>query len=359
MNHRMHIRPLYFLVFALLFLFHAGSLRAQQTAGQLLAKLEALSPEKREQALIEGAKAEGEVTWYSSFQAVQLEPVARAFNKRYPFIKVNPYRVSGQKQILKIQTEMRAGKHLVDVINGNSEVSYALKEIGALDPYRSPQKEFFPASYRDKEGYFAPTYIIPVITAYNTKLVKPDDVPKTYEDLLQPKWKGKMFLDTEEFPMAFVLLNHFGREKGLQYLKALAKQDLLMVRGRTAQTQQLIAGERELAIALHGHNVLDFKAKGAPVAWTILDPFFSKANELTLARRAPHPHAAALLIDWVLSEEGQSLTTTFGRVVARKGIKQRFPELVEKESLLITPDKIGPTLAKIEAEFRDLFMGGR
>ncbi len=328
----------------------------KDTAGQVLAKLNKLSPEQRRKALIEGAKTEREVTWYSSVQAVQMGPIAKAFNKRYPFLTVNRYRVSGQKQIVKIQAEFRAGRHSVDVINGNSEVSYTIKKIGVLDPYRSPQRKYYSAEYKDKEGYFTPTYVIPVILGYNTGLVKRGEAPKSYKELLDAKWKGKMLLDTEEFPMYSVLLKQWGREKGRKFLKQLSKQDLRLQRGRTSQLQMLMAGERSLAIALHGHSVLDYKAKGAPVDWVALDPFFAKANMTSLARHAPHPHAAALFIDWLLSDQGQSMITSFGRVTAHSGVKQRFPELVKKKYILLTPESLGPVLAEVSKDYRKIFM---
>jgi len=252
---------------------------------------------------------------------------------------------------------MNSGNHLFDVTNGSAEQASALKKIGAIDPYASPQREFFSGSNKDKEGYFTSLYAIPIVLGYNTNLVKRAEAPKSYEDLLQPKWKGNMFLDDEAYEWFAVLLKHFGREKGLQYMKNLAKQDLRMVRGRTAQSQLLAAGERPLAIALSGHTVWELKTKGAPLEGVILDPYFAQANKLMLARHAPHPYAAALFIDWSLSEEGQSMITTFGRVVARKGVKQRFPELVEKEYLLVDVDFIGPILDQSGKEFSQIFLG--
>ena len=145
-----------------------------------------------------------------------------------------------------------------------------------------------------------------MVLGYNTNLVKRADVPKSYDDLLQPKWKGQMYLDNEAYDWFAVLLKHFGREKGLQYMRALAKQDLTMMRGRTAQAQLLVAGERPIGIVQSGNTMLDYKAKGAPVDMSILDPYLALANSIMLAKHALHPHAAALLIDWSLSEEGQS-----------------------------------------------------
>ena len=331
----------------------------QQTSAQVLSKLEKLPSEKRQAALIEGAKAEKEVTFYSSLQAQQLDPFAKAFSKRYPFVKVNFYRVSGNKQLIKIQTEHAAGRHLVDVINGSGEDVMIMKKGGILDAYNSPQREFYSAADKDKEGYFTSFYVIPMVLGYNSRMLKRAEVPKIYQDLLNPKWKGQMFLDNEAYDWFAVLLKHFGKEKGLQYMRALAKQDLGLIRGRTQQSQLLIAGERPLAIVLSGHTVLDLKANGAPIDWLGLEPFFSSANYLMLSRRAPHPHAAALFIDWSLSEEGQSVITTFGRVVARKGVKQRFPELVEKPAIPVDLDFMAPVLEESSRQFREIFIDGK
>ena len=330
---------------------------APEPAGAVLAKLNKLPPDQRQKILVEKAKAEGEVSFYSSLQAQQIDPFIRVFQKRYPFVRVNPYRVSGNRQVIKIQTEMNSGNHLFDVTNGSAEQASALKKIGAIDPYLSPQREFYSGSNRDKEGFFTSLYVIPIVLGYNTNLVKRGDVPKSYEDLLQPKWKGNMYLDDEAYEWFAILLRHMGREKGLQYMRALAKQDLRLARGRTGQSQLLTAGERTIAIVLSGHTVLDLKARGAPIEQVMLDPYFGQANKLMVSRHAPHPHAAALFTDWALSEEGQTMITTFGRVVARKGVKQRFPELVEKESFLVDVDFIGPIMDQTGKEFSQIFLG--
>jgi iron(III) transport system substrate-binding protein len=330
---------------------------ASETAGQILAKLSKLPPEQRQKQLVEKAKAEGEVAFYSSLQAQQIDPFVRVFQKRYPFIRVNPYRVSGNRQVIKIQTEMNAGNHLFDVTNGSAEQAAAIKKMGAIDPYFSPQRDSYNAPNKDKDGYFTSLYVIPIVLGYNTNLVKRGEAPKSYEDLLHPKWKSNMFLDDEAYEWYAVLLKHMGREKGMQYMRNLAKQDIRMVRGRTAQSQLLSAGERPLALVLSGHTVLDLKARGAPIDYVILDPYFAQANKLMLSRHSPHPHAAALFVDWSLSEEGQSMITTFGRVVARKGVKQRFPELVEKESFLVDVDFIGPIMDQMGKEFSQIFLG--
>jgi iron(III) transport system substrate-binding protein len=332
---------------------------AQETAGQILAKLEKLSAENRQKVLVERARSEKEITFYSSLQTADAEPYVKAFNKRYPFIKVNVYRISGQKQVIMIQSEFNAGRHAFDITNASAAQAFGIKKTGALDPYQSPQRQYFSSAHKDKEGYFIPTYIVPVVLGYNTNMVKRNEAPKRYEDLLEPRWKSNMILDIEEFPWFAVMLKHYGREKGLDYMKRLAKQEILMGRGRTTQAQLISAGERALGIALNSSSVVDFKTRGAPLDWTILDPYYAKPNMLMLARHAPHPHAAALLIDWTLSEEGQSLLAGLGYVVARKGVKQSLPALLEKESFLADPDFIGPILEETGRDFRNVFTGGR
>ena len=186
------MKHLVYLTLGLIFFLAAGhalAATAAETAGQVLAKLNNITPEQRQKTLVEKAKADGEVAFYSSLQAQQIDPFIQAFRKRYPFVKVNPYRVSGNRQVIKIQTEMNAGNHLFDVTNGSAEQTSTLKKMGAIDPYASPQREFFSASNKDKEGYFMSLYVIPMVLGYNTNLVKRADAPRSYEDLLNPKWK--------------------------------------------------------------------------------------------------------------------------------------------------------------------------
>lgn len=330
---------------------------APESAGQILARLSKLPAEERQRQLIEKAKAEGEVNFYSTLQAQQIEPFLQVFRKRYPFVKPVPTRVSGNRQLVRLQSEFNSGAHIVDVANGSPELAAALRKFGMIDPYHSPQRDFYVAPSKDKDGYFTSFYVMPIVLGYNSQQVKRAEAPKNYEELTQPKWKGNIMLDDEALEWFAVMLRHLGREKGLQYMRAMAKQELRMVRGRTAQSQLLAAGERAIAINVSGPTTLDLKAKGAPVDQVIVDPYFSQPNKMVLARHAPHPHAAALFIDWALSEEGQSTVTTFGRVSARKGIKQRFPELMEKEIFHADVEFISPIMEQTAKEFGQIFLG--
>ena len=203
---------------------------AAETAGAVLAKLNKLPAEQRQKALMEKAKTEGEVAFYSSLQAQQIDPFIRVFQKRYPFVKVNPYRVSGNRQVIKIQTEMNAGNHLFDVTNGSSEQASAIKKVGAIDPYQSPQRDFFIAPNKDKEGFFTSLYVIPMVLGYNTNLVKPEDAPKSFADLLDPKWTGKIVKAHPSYSGTILTATfQIVRELGWGYLEKLAKQKVMQV----------------------------------------------------------------------------------------------------------------------------------
>jgi len=121
----------------------------QETAGQILAKLDKLSVENRQKVLVERARSEKEVTFYSSLQTADAEPYVKAFNKRYPFIKVNVYRISGQKQVIMIQSEFNVGRHAFDITNASAAQAFGIKKTGALDPYQSPQRQYFSTAHKD------------------------------------------------------------------------------------------------------------------------------------------------------------------------------------------------------------------
>jgi len=323
----------------------------KESASQILRRYNALSLGDRQKALIKGAQAERELAVYSSMRVDELDQLIKTFNKRYPFLKLNISRLSGRRVVTRIETEHRAGRHTVDVGEGFANISYSLKVGGLVDPYFSPERKFFAGGNADKEGYFAPAYIAPVVLGYNTKMVRREEVPKTYEELLAPKWKGKLFLDEEDYDWYVVLMRHFGKSKGADYMKKLAANDLAIRRSRILQTQMIIAGERPIGVALHGHSLLDFKERGAPIDYVVLAPYFAKPSEIMLGRYAPHPHAAALYLDWVLSEEGQSLQSSFGRITARKGIKSQFPE----NYFLAGAEEIGADLVGAIKEFSEVF----
>jgi iron(III) transport system substrate-binding protein len=196
------------------------------------------------------------------------------------------------------------------------------------------------------------------VLAFNPKQVPGGDAPRGYQDLLSPKWKGKMSLGTEEYTWFNIMLESLGKQKGLEYMQALAKQDLHMPGSSSVMRVQLmLAGESAVAIAARGRRVTEYKQQGAPIDYRILDPYAGEPNFVALTQRAPHPYAALLFIDWFLSEEGQTRLADTGRMPIRKGIKNRpwVQELYQKEFVFLSPSSIGPNLNEIIEQYNRTF----
>ena len=195
--------------------------------------------------------------------------------------------------------------------------------------------------------------------AFNTKLVAQEEAPRSYHDLLLPKWKGKMNFGSDEYAWYSVMLNGLGKAKGLEYMKALARQQLHIPGSSSVMRVQLmLAGESVIVIAARGRRVTEYKEKGAPIDYRILDPYPAEPNALALMGRSSHPYAAMLFIDWLLSEEGQSvMAQQIPRMTLRKGIKQipRHQELYKKDFVFVNPDYIGPNLNELTASYQQIF----
>ena len=179
----------------------------------------------REQ-LIEGAKKEGKVVWYGSLSLEDVKRLADAFEKKYPFIKVEPFRASGEKLANKILTETRAGRHLYDVVATGAFEIWPLYKRNLLGKYVSPESKPYGAEFKDPQGSWVDLYDNYYVVGYNTSLVKKNDAPKSWEDLLDPKWKGKFSMDNEDYEWYMALLAFMGEEKGKSYMRRLAAQDI-------------------------------------------------------------------------------------------------------------------------------------
>ena len=195
--------------------------------------------------------------------------------------------------------------------------------------------------------------------ALNSNLVSGADAPRSYQDLLAPKWKGRMNFGSDEYSWYSVMLDGMGKAKGLDFMRALARQQLHIPGGSSIMRLQLmLAGESALALAARGRRVTEYKEKGAPVDYRLLDPYPAEPNAVALMRRAAHPYAAMLFIDWLLSEEGQTvLALQVPRLTLRKGIKQilRHQDLYKKDFVFVNPASIGPNLNELIASYQQIF----
>jgi len=317
-------------------------------------------PALQRKAMIEaGARKEGEVIWYTSMSLTDFPKIVGAFEKTFPYIKIRTNRLSQSSVMPKIETEALAGHYAVDVVGSAPMEMWELKQKGYSAPYLSPELKAFPAGSFDPQGFWSSNEVTPLVLAVNTNLVPPDEAPRSYQDLLQPKWKGKMNFGSDEYAWYSVMLDGMGKAKGLEYMKALARQQLHIPGGSSIMRLQLmLAGESALAIAARGRRATEYKEKGAPIDYRLLDPYPAEPNGLALMRRSAHPHASILFIDWMLSEEGQTvLAQQIPRITLRKGIKQipRHQELYKKEFVFVNPASIGPNLNDLIASYQQIF----
>jgi iron(III) transport system substrate-binding protein len=344
-----------FLVVAWLFLlpWRSGS---AATVEEVIKKASALTGAARRTFLEEGTKKEGEIVFYTSLSLTDYPKILPHFEKSYPFIKTNTYRATPSGLFTRVDTEARTGRFAADVIGSAPVEMWQLKQRKLSASYLSPERRALQPGSFDAEGYWQAFDVTPLALAFNTKQVPANDAPRSYADLLHPKWKGRMSLGTEEYTWFNILLESMGKQKGLDYMQALAKQELHMPGSSSVMRVQLmLAGESAIAIAARGRRVSEYKQQGAPIDYRI--PYAGEPNFVTLMQRAPHPFSAVLFIDWMLSEEGQTRMAEVGRLSVRRGIKHRpwVQELFQKDFVFLSPSSIGPNLNEITEQYNRTF----
>jgi iron(III) transport system substrate-binding protein len=277
--------------------------------------------------LVEGAKKEGELIWFTTMTLDQSKPVVDRFQKKYPFIKPELFRAGGGPLLNKILIENRGGLNAWDVLVGRGEMVLPLVERKLLASYRSPETKMIDADLVDDEGYWTAYYVNAYVLGYNTKLVKKADVPKTYEELLNPKWKGgQISVDDEAYGMLQGLIGLWGKEKAVAYFKRLAAQDPVPKRGNTQRVQLVVAGEYPLILA-YNQTIERMTQRKAPIDWVPLEPAVVQVNPAMLAAKAPHPNSARLFMDFILSKEGAEMLRSFQRIPVRKDVEPDPPRL--------------------------------
>jgi len=254
-------------------------------------------------------------------------PLLAAFERKRG-IKVSMWRGVNQKLVQRALAEARAGQHGVDVFEGSGPGLEILHREGLLEKFWSPAFADIPREAFPRHGYYAPDNLLFTVMGYNTKLVKPEDVPRSYEDLLQPKWSGRIGVEASNVAWFAAVARAMGEEKGLAYFRKLAAMRPQVRSGHTLMTELVSAGEIPLCLTLYNQAVDKLKEKGAPIEWRALQPAFGRADGIAVAKRAPHPHAALLFADFVLSPEGQRIIKERARVPVNRKVDSGFDQSV-------------------------------
>ena len=313
--------------------------------------------------LIEAAKKEGEVVWYTS-QIIDplVLRLTDAFKKKYG-IQLKPVRANSAEIALRIVNEARSGKYLADIYGGQT-TSEALKKEGLALKWLPPNIGEIPKEFADPEGYWMGTNFTLMTAAYNTDLIKPGSEPKTWEDFLAPSLKGKMVWGNAVSTSAgagFVglVLKVWGEEKGMAYLRKLAGQDITGSGGSARQVIDMaIAGEFAVALQIFPEHAASSAAKGAPVRWIPTRPGMASVISTSgVAAKAPHMNAAQLFMEYMISEEGQivfrdSLYSPINPKVA--SLDKEFAPSANPY-VVLTPKEAFTDMPKWFAIFKELF----
>ena len=284
-----------------------------------------------DQALLDAAKKEGQVTWYTTLIVDQFaRPAAMVFEKKYG-IKVNYVRADPAVVALRVANEGKAGQMQADILDGFS--TSALAKQGYIESWMPDSIRKLPKEYYDPNGYWIASNIHVLTPGFNTDLVPKGTEPRSFADLLDPKWKGKMVWSSSTATSSaagFIgaVLAAMGEEKGLSYLQKLAKQDIANVDASARQIlDQVIAGEYSIALQIFNNHTIISAAKGAPSDWINMDPPSVVLAVDSLTTHSRHPNAGKLFLDFLLSKEGQELFRNADYLPADPDVPPRDPSL--------------------------------
>lgn len=305
---------------------------------------------------MEAVRREGKVTIYSSISLEDITILARAFEKKYPGIQAQTYRAGKIRLGQRIVTEARAGKSQFDVLLSSAFTTLEIKLQKLLAKYESPERARFRQELKDPEGYWTAAQINTMSAAYNTKMVKRDEAPKQWTDLLNPKWKGKIGINANRPEWYIGLLQMMGDEEGRKYMKVLADNKPIPLESSTLADELLAAGEYPLYANSAPGNTERIKKKGAPVEWARLQVLPTYPILVSVSSAARSPNSARLMADFLLSEDGQKVFREIPRIPARTGIDSNPAHLTQGVNLFYI--NINAMVGKgddLEGEFRRTF----
>ncbi len=305
----------------------SGQSRSLNTLTQLAAYIEA----DREKILLEGAKSEGKVVWYTSLSGGSYKALAEAFEAKYPGVEIEVYRAVGSDLAVRMTEEAQARRNIVDALETTQDTLMSMRETGLLGAFNSPYIRNYPQEAREKaeNGLFFWTIAREsyVGLAYNKKKIPPSAVPKGFEGLLNPALKGHLAVGTGGTSAR--VIGAMLKVKGEAFVKKLKGQEIrLFTLGSVALLDQIAAWEIDASPVIYQTNALEAAEKGAPIEWVPMELAPVNAGGAVIAARPPHPHAGLLLVDFLLGPDGQKILERFkyGSATKDYGFKRWYPE---------------------------------
>jgi iron(III) transport system substrate-binding protein len=324
------IRRRALLAIAALGLASPSFLAAQDSRGALEG-LAAYDGAERDRRLLEGARREGFLSLYTSFPPEDVATLNAAFEKKYG-VKVRAWRAASEKVLQRTVAEARAGRDEVDLVDSNSVPLELLRRQGLLQAVRSPyHADLIPAAVPVHRAW-AWARLSVFVQAYNTRLVKKEELPASYGDLLHPRWKGKLGIEASDEDWFAEVVQNLGEEKGLALFRELAAKNGLSVRrGHSLLAQMVVSGEVPFALTVYNFTAEQLKQQGAPLEWFTLAPAIAHGNGFAILKRAPRPHAALLYYEFMIGDDGQQILADRKSVPTSRKIRS----VLDRDSLKI------------------------
>jgi iron(III) transport system substrate-binding protein len=316
------VKRMLLFIIALNLVFVASAVAAD-TEG-LLSEMNRKPLEERRKILIDEAKKERVVYYYGSTSVSDMQDVLNGFNKQYPFVEVRYTRLGAPALVSKVSSEYQGGVYNADVVSVRGTLFPELISKTILSKYKSPLTQSLRKGFADGEGYLLGIYATGYTLIYNKTRVRSTEVPKSYEDLLDARWKGRLVMDREEYDWLAGIIDLMGEKKAVAFFKRLVEeQKLAFNRGHTMMTQLVAAGEYDLMVDGYVPNAVQFRNAGAPTDFVLTNPTLIKPPQsIGVTSKAPHPYSAALLVDYHLSKEAQEvLAQKRGHWTTRRDVK--------------------------------------
>jgi iron(III) transport system substrate-binding protein len=309
----------------------------------------------REAKLAAEAKKEGQVVIYTSLNLKDSVPLTEVFEKRTG-VKVSLWRAGSEKVLQRAVTEARAGRFTPDILETNGPEMEALYREKLLEEFYSPHFKDLPAAAFPRHRHYVADRFNFFTVGYNTNLVRPEEVPNSYEDLVHPRWTGRVGIEGGDVDWFGAMVKSMGEEKGLAYFRKLSEMKPQIRTGHTLMAELVAGGEIPLAATIYNHNIERLMVKGAPVKWKALNPTFGRPNAIGVARKAPHPHAALLFVDFMLSKQGQTILKERNRVPSSLSVDTHLNKFAFH---MIDPVITLDENEKWEKIWSDLFLKGK
>ena len=306
----------------------------------------------RDEKLVQEAKREGTVVWYTSLAPTESTPLGQAFEKKYG-IKVEIWRAVSEKIVQRVVTEGRAKRHAFDVVETNAPELEALSRENLLGAFHSPYFVDLPAFAVPVHRQWAADRMSVYGVGFNTNVVKREELPKTYEGFLDPKWKGKIGVEATDGDWMAAMIKAMGTERGTAFMRKLSEMRPDVRKGHILLAELVSAGEIAVGLTTYQSNATTLKRRGGPIDWVALEPVITRPQAIGLAKNALHPHAALLFADFVLSPEGQTLLESMGRSPVSNKIKS---EISTMKYTMIDPVSVLDESQKWEKMWNDLFV---